>query len=486
MLDTFSQSRVLVIGDVMLDSYVVGEVERVSPEAPVPVLRFVSRRSVPGGAANVAANITSLGARGTLLAAIGSDETGRLLRGLLDECGVVADLIEIEGRPTTCKTRLMAGTHQVVRLDEEETSPIDEACRDALLERLEALAPEHDIIILSDYRKGMLIDPIIQAILTRAGELGIPTIVDPKRNDWSIYRGASVITPNRAELELATGQPCVEEDEAAQAASLAIARTGARILLTRSEKGMALFADGQGPVFMPTSAQEVFDVSGAGDTVVACLAAGMGAGLPMEEAMAIANIAAGIVVSKVGTATVSSEELRLAHEQTRMEERSVQGGLLSRSDAADLRRRWGAAQKVVGFTNGCFDLLHPGHISLLEQAAQQCDHLIVGINADASVARLKGPSRPIQTEVNRARVLSALACVSAVTIFDEDTPLELLEELRPDVLVKGSDYTIDKVVGADLLRSYGGRVFLADLVQGQSTSNLVMRSKEPEQQAAAE
>lgn len=389
-----------------------------------------------------------------------------------------AQLLDIAGRPTTCKTRLMAGSHQVLRLDEEHTGPIDQSACDTLLHRLEELAHDHDVIVLSDYRKGLLIDAIITRIIDKARDLGVPTIVDPKRSDWSIYRGASIITPNLSELAAASGMPCPDEQACRQAAERLIDVTGARILVTRSEKGMAFYDREQNPVLLPTKAREVFDVSGAGDTVVACLASGLGGGIGIIEAMAMANLAAGIAVSKLGTSTVSADELhRALGEEDGL---GTRGLVLDRADAAMLRRQWATQGQTVGFTNGCFDLLHPGHISLLQEAASHCDHLIVGINTDASVSRLKGPSRPIQTQDNRARVLSALSCVSAVTLFGEETPAELIEALRPDVLVKGADYTIDTVVGAPLVQSYGGKVVLARLVEGQSTSNLVKRSLQPE------
>lgn len=482
MLDDFSKARVLVVGDAIIDSYIQGTIERISPEAPVPVLRYVSRRWAPGGGANVAANIAALGGKATLLAGVGGDEAGRYLRQMLEELSIRVMLVDIPGRPTTCKTRLMAGSHQLIRLDEEHTGPIDEETCGELISHLERVAHEHDVIILSDYRKGLLIDALVARVIDTANALGVPIIVDPKRNDWSIYRGASIITPNVNELSMASGLSCVDDQTCEQAARQLSNLTGARILVTRSEKGMAFFDHDGPPVILPTKAREVFDVSGAGDTVVACLATALGSGVDVIEAMSLANMAAGVAVSKLGTSTVSASELRSAIAKELPPRQH--GTVLGQDEAALLRREWAAEGKTVGFTNGCFDLLHPGHISLLEEAAMHCDHLIVGINTDASVSRLKGPSRPIQTEGNRARVLSALSCVSIVTTFDNETPAALIELLRPDVLVKGADYSIDTVVGAPLVQSYGGKVVLARLVDGQSTTNLVKRSLEPEVNSA--
>jgi D-beta-D-heptose 7-phosphate kinase/D-beta-D-heptose 1-phosphate adenosyltransferase len=315
-------------------------------------------------------------------------------------------------------------------------------------------------------------DALLRATIEHAARTGKRILVDPKRRDLAIYSGASILTPNRKELSDATGLPCETDEEAALAVAQAQATCEADVLLTRSEKGMSYFPRGGVPIHMPTVAQDVFDVSGAGDTVIAVLAAAVGANVPLLEAMRLANHAAGIVVSKVGTATVTRAELAesLVEDAPVTEE---DGARIALEDAIALRQRWARERLVVGFTNGCFDLLHPGHVALLQQAARTCDRLIVALNSDASVRRLKGPLRPVQDESARAAIIGAMKGVSAVLVFDEDTPRRLIAALQPDVLIKGGDYTRDHVVGAEIVEARGGRVVLVDLVTGHSTSNLV-------------
>jgi D-beta-D-heptose 7-phosphate kinase/D-beta-D-heptose 1-phosphate adenosyltransferase len=330
-----------------------------------------------------------------------------------------------------------------------------------------------DIIILSDYGKGVCSDRAIRAVIDRADTLGKKVLVDPKRTDLSVNRGAFLVTPNRKELTDATGLPCESDEEAAAAAVRAQEMCGAHLLLTRSEKGMSFFPVGEAPMHVPTVAQGVFDVSGAGDTVVAVLAAALAADMPIRDAMRMANHAAGIVVSKLGTASVTREELAAALLAESTTSDVNDGRLLDREAMVALRWAWAREKLTVGLANGCFDLLHPGHVSLIAQAAASCDRLIVALNTDASVRRLKGPSRPIQDETARAAVIGAIKGVAAVVLFDEDTPLELIQALEPDVLIKGADYTIDRVVGADVVQQRGGRVVLAELMPGKSTSGIV-------------
>lgn len=471
----FDRARVLIVGDSMLDRYVSGTIDRISPEAPVPVLRRSGTRYVAGGAANVAVNAAALGATVTLITHIGDDMQGRLLAQSLAEAGVRVAAVADPDRPTTCKTRLMAGNHQVLRLDDEDCRLLDRESEDRLiglyLERLD----DCDVVILSDYGKGVLTDRLIRDVLREARARGIPTLVDPKRNDWSIYQGATYITPNRAELEQACAMPANSDDEAEAAAHVAIGRTAAAILMTRSEKGMSLFRTGSHPLHLPTRAQEVFDVSGAGDTVMAVLASALAAGYSIDGAMRYANEAAGIVVGKIGTAVVSLEELRSVVEGEGDRADRLPGAL-PLGDAVALRDAWRREGLTVGFTNGCFDLVHPGHIRILTRSAALCDRLIVAINSDRSVTRLKGESRPIQTEEARATVLAAIGCVNAVVIFDEDTPLRSIEALEPDVLIKGADYTVETVVGAEFVLARGGKVELIELVPSQSTSNLIAKA----------
>jgi D-beta-D-heptose 7-phosphate kinase/D-beta-D-heptose 1-phosphate adenosyltransferase len=485
-LDRFANCRVAVIGDLMLDSYLYGDVNRISPEAPVLVVRALSEKSVPGGAANVAVNLASLGVFVHVVGATGRDEArDRLIdrlraHGMFDAEGVVA----VAGRPTTKKLRIVGAHQQIVRIDEEDTAPFDAETEDRLVEAAaRAIAPA-DVVLLSDYGKGVLSDRVLETVLARAAAAGKVILVDPKRTDFSAYRGATILTPNRKELTAATRLPCETDAEALAAARRAQDMCGTDILLTRSEKGMSYFPlDGE-PIHLPTVAQDVFDVSGAGDTVLATLGASIAAGLPVRDAMKLANHAAGIVVAKLGTASVTREELYGALAAELASPSVNDGRLVEREDAVALRWAWHKEKLTVGVANGCFDLLHPGHVSLIRQAAESCDRLIMALNSDASVRRLKGPSRPVQDEAARAAVIGAIKGVSAVVLFDEDTPLELLEALQPDILVKGADYTEDKVVGAEIVKARGGKVVLAHLTPGQSTTKLIKASKTPLELAA--
>ncbi len=477
-LDQFTALRVAVIGDLMLDSYMSGEVSRISPEAPVPVMRVVSEKSVPGGAANVAANLASLGLGVNMVGLAGQDAARDELIAALRALGDVdcTGVIAAPDRRTTRKLRIIGAHQQIVRVDHEDVVP----CSAEIEQRFVAAALDAvaaaDVVIVSDYGKGACSDAVLRTVLERARGTGKKVVIDPKRLDLAAYRGATVLTPNRKELADATQLPVESDEEAAAAAARAQEMCGADILLTRSEKGMSFFPVEGAPIHLATVAQDVFDVSGAGDTVVAVLAAAIAADLPFTEGMRMANHAAGIVVSKLGTASVTREEL---HASLLAEHASADirdGQLLDLDAAVALRWAWERQKLTVGFANGCFDLLHPGHVSLIRQAAEGCDRLIMALNSDASVRRLKGPARPIQDEAARAEVMGAIRGVAAVVIFDEETPHALIEALQPDVLVKGADYTIDRVVGADIVQARGGRVILAELSPGQSTSRLVAAS----------
>ena len=474
--DNLAACRIAVIGDLMLDVYLEGEVDRISPEAPVPVVRLISERNVAGGAANVAANVAHLGGSVRLVGVAGRDEAFACLSGLLGQEGRIGleGIVSDPGLQTIKKTRLMGHHQQIARIDQERRDPLPDPVAAALIERAGAAIEACDLVILSDYGKGVFGPVVLRAVLDRAAALNKPVIVDPKQRDISIYRGATILTPNRGELALATGLPCRTDAEAAAAAALAQQMTGAGILLTRSEEGMSFFPVSGEAIHLPTVAREVFDVSGAGDTVVAVLGLAVAAGLPMHEAMRAANHAAGIVVGKIGTALVSFEELFV--DLSIEGETDVQDGrLLDLHTLAGLRAYWRKRGLLVGVTNGCFDLVHPGHVSLIRQAAANCDRLILALNTDASVRRLKGPARPVQSERNRAAVIGALKGVAAVVLFDEETPYELIRTLQPDLLVKGSDYTEETVVGAEIVRAAGGKVLLAHLVEGQSTTQLLDR-----------
>jgi D-beta-D-heptose 7-phosphate kinase/D-beta-D-heptose 1-phosphate adenosyltransferase len=476
-LDRFPSLRVAVIGDVMLDCYMSGEVNRISPEAPVPVMRVTSERAVPGGAANVAANLATLGIDVALVGLAGRDGAHEDLVGCLQKRGNVdcGGIILAEGRRTTRKLRIIGAHQQIVRVDHEDVAPCDSVAEAQLIAAAQTAIDGCDIAILSDYGKGACSDILLRAVIDHCAATNKKLLVDPKRRDLAAYRGASILTPNRKELSEATGLPCESDEQAAAAAAAAQITSGAEIVLTRSEKGMSYFPLSGAPTHLATVAQDVFDVSGAGDTVVAVLAASIAAGMPFVEGMRLANHAAGIVVSKIGTANVTRDELVASISVDDRFPDVHDGRLLDLDAAVALRGQWERQKLTVGITNGCFDLLHPGHVALIRQAAEACDRLIMAINSDASVKRLKGASRPIQNEIARAAVVGGIKGVAIVTIFDEDTPGALIGALQPDVLVKGADYMIDQVVGADVVQQRGGRVLLANLQQGHSTSRLVSR-----------
>jgi D-beta-D-heptose 7-phosphate kinase/D-beta-D-heptose 1-phosphate adenosyltransferase len=479
--DRFAKCRVSVIGDLILDCYLHGEVNRISPEAPVPVVRSVSESAVAGGAANAAANLASLGVFVHVVGATGPDSARETLFDCMRRHGKfdVAGVIAASGRRTTRKLRVLGARQQIVRIDEEDSEPFDQVTEARLVEAAFAAIAPADVVILSDYGKGVLSDRVLREVIGKCNALGKRLLVDPKRRDFTAYRGATILTPNRKELSLATGLPCETDAEAAEAAGRAREMCGADVLLTRSEKGMSFFSGSGAPIHLATVAQDVFDVSGAGDTVIAVLAASLAAGLPIGEAMKMANHAAGIVVAKLGTAVVTPEELYMSVTADQALPSVEDGGLLNWDEAAAMRWTWARDKLTVGFANGCFDLLHPGHVSLIRQAAASCDRLIMALNSDASVRRLKGSARPVQKEAARAAVMGAIKGVSAVVIFDEDTPLELIQVLQPDVLIKGADYTEENVVGADLVKARGGRVVLAQLSPGQSTTKLIAAAEAP-------
>ncbi|MCE5333215.1 MAG: bifunctional D-glycero-beta-D-manno-heptose-7-phosphate kinase/D-glycero-beta-D-manno-heptose 1-phosphate adenylyltransferase HldE [Desulfobacteraceae bacterium] len=476
-IDSLRKVRILVAGDVMLDRYTWGDVARISPEAPVPVLRVREHSEGAGGAANVALNLAGLGCEVTLVGFTGTDPAGATLQKILRESGVGTELVPIPGRPTITKTRVMAREQQILRIDEEEVSPPPEDARERVLSLLDGLIPGRQAVILSDYGKGVLLDPAIpQRAIDLGRKRGIPVLVDPKGKDWERYRGATCVTPNVGELESVSG--VVESGEAGIAEAAGRLRSDLRLdwlLVTRGKHGMCLVGD-SAPLFIPTRAREVFDVSGAGDTVIATLAAGLAAGFDMNEAAKIANVAAGIVVGKLGTQPVTFGDLEAALQMGLDGEAvSPHGKVLTVSMALTRVKGWRSSNLRVVFTNGCFDLLHPGHIHLLHQARALGDRLVVGLNTDASVRRLKGELRPILAENDRATLLAALSSVDAVVLFDEDTPLDLIEKLQPEILVKGDDYRIDQVVGRDVVERYGGRVELVKVLEGRSTTTIIDR-----------
>jgi len=473
LLDGMKQARILCLGDVMLDHFVYGDVSRISPEAPVPVFRIQRETLMLGGAGNVARNLSALGAHSVFVAFVGDDNPGHSIASLLAaETGVESRLQVLPGRRTTEKSRFVAGVQQLLRTDLEETEDLDAKAEKRVLKAVESSLNECDVITLSDYGKGLLTPRVLSEVLKMAEERGIPSIVDPKGRDYSKYRGAFLATPNRAELAEATGLKGSDDASIVAAAKQLMQECGIRnVLVTRSQDGMTLVSETGDVCHIPAQAREVFDVSGAGDTVVATLAAALAANGDPIEAARLANLAGGIVVGKVGTATATGSELRAAAVALTGEQGF--GKIMTMDLVEATVESWKSQGLTVGFTNGCFDLLHPGHISLLRQARAQCDRLVVGLNSDESVSRLKGPKRPIQNQFARAQVLAALQDVDGVVVFGEDTPLNLITALLPDVLVKGADYTVETVVGAEAVVQAGGRVVLANLEDGFSTTNTV-------------
>lgn len=462
----------LVIGDLMLDRYLIGEVERISPEAPVPVVLLKQENERAGGAANVAANLSLLGIRTTMAGIIGDDAEGRALLDMLRELNIDSAIVTSQQRPTVTKTRILGGHQQMMRLDKESRLAFTESENNALHEQVsQAIAQKPDVIILSDYAKGVLSDALCQAVIAQAKALGIPVLVDPKGRDYTKYQGATALTPNKKETSEACGIDAMDTDRLLQAAADLSDHLGLAFLaVTRGEEGISLLEQNE-TIHIPAAAKQVFDVSGAGDTVIATLAAGLVHGLSHRQAFELANIAAGIVVGKVGTVPVNREEL--------LAELISQDSVEQADKICELEtllgrvRQWRQQKKRIVFTNGCFDLLHAGHVTYLEAARKTGDKLILGLNTDRSVSALKGPNRPVIHEADRARVLAALEAVDAVILFDEDTPLQLIDAIRPDVIVKGSDYSEDQVVGGKEVKSWGGKVALIDIVPGRSTSNII-------------
>jgi D-beta-D-heptose 7-phosphate kinase / D-beta-D-heptose 1-phosphate adenosyltransferase len=476
LIDAIQGRRVLVVGDVMLDHFVSGVVERVSPEAPALVINVTDERSMLGGAANVAANIAALGGHAVLVGVIGQDAAGLQVCELIANQGAVTSaLIRVAGVPTTQKTRYLGGDRHLLRADRERIG-LDEETREKVIAAARAEINSCEAVVISDYAKGVACAEVVRAVIEAAQVDGIPVVVDPKQADLSMFAGAALLTPNRKEMRLATGEPCEDEASCDVGGARITTLTGAAVLLTRSEKGVRLYQSGRPPWGEPAQATAVRDVSGAGDTVIAACALALAAGAELTDAAHLANAAAAVAVGKSGTSCVTPQELN--HALLHHPDHALTAGKLAPlATAVDTVRDWRKASARVGFTNGCFDLLHPGHVKLLAAARELCDRLVVGLNTDASVSRLKGPERPIQTELARAEVIGALRSVDLVVLFDEDTPLTLIQALRPEVLVKGADYTVETVVGSDLVLGWGGEVKLVELAPEQSSSRLIARSR---------
>jgi D-beta-D-heptose 7-phosphate kinase/D-beta-D-heptose 1-phosphate adenosyltransferase len=466
MIPSFEGVRISCLGDLLLDRYISGPARRLSPEAPVPVVSVTETRNVLGGAANVAHNIAAAGAQCTLGGVLGQDTAAADFKNLLCHVPSVTPLLFFdETRKTSVKTRVMVGHHQLVRLDEEDTNPIPSSLIAKIIQAVTTLLAQHDLVVLSDYNKGTLPASFLQQIITEARSQGKRVLVDPKGTSYEKYRGASIITPNVNELGEIFG-PCANLEEACAQAQRALSLYDWQaVLLTCSELGMRLVTP-EGVAKVCATQQEVFDVSGAGDTAMAYFSVGLASRLSLEEAMALANKAAGYAVRRSGTAVVSYADLCAASCAPTCKKVSLE-------EAYARVQLWRQAGLSVGFTNGCFDVLHPGHLSTIRTARAYCDRLIVGLNTDASIRFLKGKDRPLQDEETRAKVLAALQDVDLVVLFDSYTPQALLEKLQPDVLVKGAEYRLEDLAGAQEILARGGRVILADMQPGFSTTQFM-------------
>ncbi|MEP3244037.1 MAG: D-glycero-beta-D-manno-heptose-7-phosphate kinase [Sneathiella sp.] len=474
LISRFETIHVLCLGDVMLDRFTYGSAARISPEAPIPVLGISHQQSMLGGAGNVVRNILSLGGSATLVAVTGEDSEGREIRHLLGQEERLSDALISSGkRPTTVKTRFIADGQQLLRADAEATHPLSPETAGKILSAFKVALMDTDIVILSDYAKGVLSDEVLKKAISLASKAGKPVIADPKSVSFSRYAGVTLLTPNRKEMSAAADLPCDTDMHTETAARSVMKRDQIdAMLVTRSEAGMSLVT-GSSATHIPAKAREVFDVSGAGDSVIAALALAMGAGAEISDAAALANLSGGVAVAKTGTAAVTRDELLAALHNEDVQAADEKISSLTR--AIEIIDGWRARGLTVGFTNGCFDLIHPGHISLIKQAKAECDRLIIGLNTDDSIKRLKGPDRPATNETSRAIVLASLEDVDLVVPFTEDTPINLIETIKPDVLVKGADYTVETVVGSDFVLSKGGRVHLAELKEGFSTTRTIQR-----------
>jgi len=469
----FPTLKVLVIGDLMLDRYIFGDVNRISPEAPVPVLRHAQRAERAGGAANVAMNIAGLGGHAYLAGFWGKDAESGLLDHLLKAAGIDTSAVQACDRPTTSKTRIVGRNQQLMRLDVETSERPRAAEMEQLTSAAVALVPQMDAVILSDYDKGALTRELCEAVIVAARGVGIPVLADPKTPDLSKYSGATTVCPNLGELALATGLPTSNLDALLAAGQKQVTEHGFDFMtVTMSEKGIRVLRP-ESAFHSPAQAREVFDVSGAGDTVIATMAAGLACRLDAEAAVQLANMAAAIVVGERGTVPVYAAQLVAA--LTPNTTFHAGDKLLDLERAKQRVGEWRANGETIVFTNGCFDILHIGHITLLEECRKFGSRVVVGVNSDASVCELKGPARPVVGERERARILAALSATDAVVIFAEATPAALIAALRPEVLVKGGDYKLEGIVGHEQLAEWGGRVEIVPTVEGFSSSSMIQK-----------
>ena len=487
LIPALGNKPVLVVGDVMLDHYIHGEVRRMAPEsspsAPVPVLSALHESFILGGAGGVVANINGLGARALVLGMVADDSAGAKITSLLEQAGADIKFLTVaKDRPSIVKMRFMKGTEQLLRTDYETVKPLSDADEKTLIANIPAALQDCGAVILSDYAKGVLSAAVIQAVIKQAHQQNIPVLVDPKGKDFTIYDGADYITPNAKELSEATGLPTDTQEQVLAAAQALRAVTNIKtIIAKRSEQGMSVVSAAP-PLHLPATAQHALGVAGAGDTVIATLAVALASGLPIAQAAALANEAAGIIVAKPGTTPIEKAELlatlsgeRHAVDTTR------EAPVFSHWAAARAQvEAWKAQGLTVGFTNGCFDILHYGHVNYLNRARERCDRFIVGLNADASITRLKGVGRPVHEELSRAAVLAALGAVDMVAIFgndaqDDDKPIRLIEALQPDVCFKGGDYKVEDLPEAKIVLAYGGRFEIMPMYEGHSTTNAIRK-----------
>ncbi len=466
--------KILVVGDLILDEYIWGGVHRISPEAPVPILKTRSENLALGGAANVANNLVGLGCEVHLCGAIGQDEKGdKLLQTVHDRSIQTEGIFRFVHRPTTSKMRIIAHNQQILRVDKEDNRPITEKTEKKLIQYINQTIPRMDGVICSDYRKGILTEKVVKAIIHRAQKSQKPVIVDPKNSDFSLYKGATVITPNLREVAQSVPIKIEDKEDLGRAAEYLLNLTKAQaILITQGKDGMSLYQSKEKPVSIPTVAKEVFDVTGAGDTVISVFGMAVFIGFNYPEAAWFSNMAASVVVGKIGTAVVTLEEINeFLHEEMLRTSHTI----LGIEELKKIISMAKSTEKKVVFTNGCFDIIHGGHIEFLQKAKALGDILVVGLNTDQSVKKLKGENRPIKSEKERANILSALKYIDYITLFDETTPEKLIREIRPDILVKGDDYKIDEVVGREIVEGYGAKVELIPIVQGHSTTQTLKK-----------
>lgn len=471
LLNDFRKKNILVVGDVMLDTYYFGEVKRISPEAPVPVFKKNADRSVLGGAGNVAANLVAAGQKVSIMATIGVDENGATIKRLFEQLGINVDLLVPLTKDTTVKTRFLANNNQqVMRLDVEDPSELSEEDGNSLMHLFEENIDQFDLILISDYLKGMLSYNVTQNVICMAKEKDIPVVIDVKDTNVKKYKGAFLIKPNLKELRDLTGFLAIDDKGIVEASEYLRRTCDCKYVLTTcGEKGMVLVGDEE-PYFIPSVGQEVFDVTGAGDTTVSYLSACIANEMEIKQAVDVANIAAGLQVSKVGTSAIFLNEVReyLGEKRNSIGQKVVDWHVMETIRKDNMN-------KTIVFTNGCFDILHVGHVRYLQEASKLGDILIVGLNSDESVRRLKGPSRPINNEAERAELLASLSFVDYVVTFNEDTPYELISVVQPDILVKGGDYANEYVVGTDIVEGRGGKLVLIPFVEGKSTTNLIKK-----------